>query len=94
LSFKVTKIIDGDTFEVASNWQWDSKSANIVRPTGFDAPETGTPFSKRTEGQLTKIILGKNVELKNAKTISYGRVVCDVFINGKNLSDFLQIIDY
>jgi endonuclease YncB( thermonuclease family) len=88
MAFKVTKIIDGDTFEVSPNWEWDSKSGNVVRPTGFDAPETGTPFSKRTTDQLSKIILGKDVELKNAKTISYGRIVCDVFINGKNLSDF------
>lgn len=88
MAFKVTKIIDGDTFEVAPNWQWDNKSGNIVRPTGFDTPEAGTPNSKRTTKQLSDIILGKVVELKNAKTISYGRLVCDVFIGGKNLSDF------
>lgn len=46
MAFRVTKIIDGDTFEVSPNWEWDGKSGNVVRPTGFDAPEIGTPFSK------------------------------------------------
>lgn len=88
MTFKVTKIIDGDTFEVSPEWKWDNKTGNIVRPTGFDTPELGNPFSKRTSQQLSNLILNKQVEWKNAKTISYGRLVCDVFVDGKNLADF------
>ncbi len=41
-TFKVTEIIDGDTFAVSPQWKWNGTSGDRVRPTGYDAPEKGT----------------------------------------------------
>ncbi len=88
MGFKVTKIIDGDTFEVSPNWNWNGHSGNIVRPTGYDAPEKGEAGFQRAKDKLADLILGKEVELKNAKTLSYGRLVCDVYVGDLNLAGF------
>src|SRR5688500_7077183 len=39
--FRVISIIDGDTFDVSPQWQWNGDSGSRVRPTGYDAPELG-----------------------------------------------------
>lgn len=86
--FKVTSVVDGDTFEVTPEWKWNGNSGTRVRPTGYDAPEMDTysgPIAKR---KLENLILGKEVELSNAVKIDRGRIVCDVYYNGKNLSNY------
>ena len=40
--FRVSVVIDGDTFEVANGWKWNGQSGSRVRPTGYDAPEINT----------------------------------------------------
>lgn len=37
--FTVVAVIDGDTFDVSTNWIWNGQSGYRVRPTGYDAPE-------------------------------------------------------
>lgn len=86
--FKVTKIIDGDTFEVLPNWKWENQEGNVVRPTGYNTPEKGQPGYQEAKDKLTRLILGKDVELKKAIRITYGRLLCDVYFNGKNLADY------
>ena len=88
MSFKVTKVIDGDTFEVSTNWKWDEQEGNVVRPEGYNTLEEGKPGYQEAKEKLTKLILGEEVELKNAIKITYGRLLCDVYYNGKNLADF------
>lgn len=90
MSFKVTKVIDGDTFEVSPNWEWNEEKGNVVRPTGYDTPEKGEPGYQEAKEKLTKLILGKEVELKNAIKITEGRLLCDVYYKGKNLADFFS----
>ena len=88
MSFKVTKVIDGDTFEVSPNWKWDDKTGSVVRPTGYNTPEEGEQGYKAAKDKLTKLILGKEVELKNPVNLTYERLLCDVEYNGKNLADY------
>ncbi|MEW5799663.1 MAG: thermonuclease family protein [Bacteroidota bacterium] len=88
MAFKVTKVIDGDTFEVSPNWKWNNEEGNVVRPNGYDAPEEGQAGYQAAKEKLTKLILGKDVELKNPIKLTYGRLLCDVFVSGKNLADF------
>lgn len=90
MSFTVKEIIDGDTFAVTPNWKWSEKSGDRVRPTGFDTPEVGEKGHDEATEKLTDLLLGKEVELENAKTIDRGRLVCDVFIGGKNLASFFS----
>lgn len=90
LRTKVTRIIDGDTFRVSPGWQWRGHTGNLVRPTGYDAPErdedpVGWATAKR---KLAQLILGKDVDLGNSYKVDRGRLVCDVFYNGRNLASY------
>ena len=79
MSFKVVKVIDGDTFEVSPKWTWNNQEGNIVRANGYDTPEEGHPRYQAAEDKLTRLILGKEVGLKNAIKITYGRLLCEVY---------------
>jgi len=85
--FMVKEIIDGDTFAV-SGWKWQEQEGTKVRPTGYDAPELTETGGQATKDKLSKLILGKTVELRTAYKIDRGRLVCDVFYQGKNLADY------
>lgn len=85
---KVTRIIDGDTFEVSPKWNWNGHPGNIVRPVGYDAPEKGEAGFQKAKDKLADLILDKEVELKNPKALSYGRLVCEVYVDGLNLAAF------
>ena len=86
MGFSVTKVFDGDTFEVSPYWQWNGQTGNVVSPAGYDTPEQGHIGHDAAKHELARLILGRNVELNNAVAISYGRLVCDVFIDGVNLA--------
>lgn len=88
MAFRVTTVFDGDTFAVIPNWQWNGAEGNRVRPTGYDAPELHKPGGQSAKLKLERIVLGKDVELRNPKTIDRGRLVTTVFINGRNLADY------
>ncbi|RLB91134.1 MAG: thermonuclease family protein, partial [Deltaproteobacteria bacterium] len=40
--------------------------------------------------KLSNLILGKTVELGNAYRIDRGRLVCDVYYQGRNLADYFS----
>ena len=88
MAFKVTEVIDGDTFKVSPNWKWNDKEGDTVRPNGYNTPEQGKPGYQEAKEKLEKLILGKDVELKNPVNITFGRLLCDVYINGQNLASF------
>ncbi len=87
-NFTVTKIIDGDTFDVTPTWKWNGQIGSRVRPTGYNTPEMGTNGGQAAKDKLSKLIFGKQVELGNAYKIDRGRLVCDVYYQGKNLADY------
>lgn len=89
-TFQVTRIIDGDTFEVNPNWQWRNESGNRVRPTGYDAAEAGARGGAAATASLIRLILGRSVQLGNAYRVDRGRLVCDVYFNGHELSQYFQ----
>lgn len=85
--FNVISIIDGDTFDVSSGWRWNGNSGTRVRPTGYNAPELHGYGGQAAKERLERLILGKSVELGSAYRIDRGRLVCDVYLRGKNLAD-------
>lgn len=86
MGFKVISLTDGDTFEVSPNWKWNNQTGSIIRGNGYDAPEEGEPGYQTAKEKLKNLILNKEVELKNAIRITYGRLLCDVYYNGENLA--------
>ena len=87
--FKVSEVIDGDTFKVANGWKWNNNTGDTVRPTGYDTPEKNEIGYEDAKERLTRLILDKTVDIKDVKTIdNYGRLVADVYYNGKNIADY------
>ncbi len=87
-NFRVTSIIDGDTFEVSPQWKWNGETGTRVRPTGYDAPELHTYGGQAAKDKLSRLIYGEEVELRTAYKVDRGRLVCDVYLRGKNLADY------
>lgn len=88
--FTVTRIVDGDTFEVNPGWKWQQQTGERVRPTGYDAPEMNTLAGQMAKDRVARLILGKQVELGSAYKVDRGRLVCDVFFNGKKLEEYFS----
>jgi len=65
---------------------WNNRK--YCKGNGYDTPEEGQPGYEEAKSKLKKLIEGKNVELKNIVDISYGRLVRDVFHNGKNITEY------
>lgn len=87
-AFKVTSIIDGDTFEVSPQWKWNGETGTRVRPTGYDAPELHAYGGQAAKDKLSRLILGEEVDLRTAYKVDRGRLVCDVYFRGNNLADY------
>ena len=87
-AFKVTSIIDGDTFEVSPQWKWNGQTGTRVRPTGYNAPELHTYGGQAAKEKLSRLILGEEVDLRAAHKVDRGRLVCDVYYKGKYLADY------
>ena len=87
-SFFVTAIVDGDTFDVSPRWQWSAQTGQRVRAAGYDAPELHHPGGQAAKATLERLILGKSVQLGAAYRIDRGRLVADVYLNGRNLTDY------
>ncbi len=86
----VVRVIDGDSFEVSPEWQWNGYSGNQVRIADFYAPELDKPGGQEAKDKLAKLIDRQSVTLKNANTLSFGRLVCDVFLNDDNITQWLK----
>ncbi len=86
--FTVSSIIDGDTFEVSGGWKWNGETGTRVRPTGYDAPELHAHGGQTAKEELRRLILGKQVDLRMAHRVDRGRLVCDVYFQGRNLADY------
>jgi endonuclease YncB( thermonuclease family) len=86
--FKVIEVVDGDTFDVIPQWEWKGSTGSRVRPVGYDALELVTAEGNKAKQKLANLTEGKKVELGNAYRIDRGRLVCEVYYNGKNLKDY------
>ncbi|MFW6129894.1 MAG: thermonuclease family protein [Atribacterota bacterium] len=90
MSFKVTNVVDGDTFDVTPEWKWNGKTGNRIRIKNFQAPEIDEPGGEAAKRKLENLILEEKVELKDPVSIDRGRLVCDVYLNGKNIVSLLK----
>ena len=80
---KVTKVIDGDTFETAIR-------KNPVRLANVDAPEKGQPGSAKAKDALSKLIEGEEVRIDTLSRDKYGRAVANVYLGRESINKKMQ----
>ena len=103
---KVTKVVDGDTIDVIIDIGFDIMYKSRVRMFGIDTPESRTrDKEEKVRGLLAKKYLseslkkGKKLVLKTYKdyeTGKFGRILGDVWIDGKSINaqmikDFMAV---
>ena len=96
---KVTKVVDGDTIDVMLDLGFDIKYKSRVRLFGIDTPESRTRDKvEKKYGLLSKKFLqeqikkSKKVTIKTYKgdeTGKFGRILGDVFIDGKSVNSLM-----
>ena len=82
----VTDIIDGNTIEVSPRWFFGGVYGIRVRLANVDAPEPDTREGIIAKRKLFALVGGRRIELRNSSDVSDGRIVCDVFANGRNVA--------
>lgn len=78
---KVTKVVDGDTFNV--------KGGNRIRLSNVRAPELGTKGGLKAKRELGSLISRKTVSYKTVGK-SYGRIVANVRVGGKLVNQAMR----
>jgi len=90
-SFKVARIVDGDTLII--NDIWESK----IRLNAIDTPERGKLFYGEAKQKLAKLCVQRKLTLKNRGDGGYGRISADVycdstFVNQEMINAGLAIV--
>ena len=80
---KVTKVIDGDTFETASR-------KKPVRLANVNAPEKGQSGARQAKEALEMLIREKEVSIETVARDKYGRAVAKVKSDGKSVNRTMQ----
>ena len=93
---KVIKVVDGDTIDVMLDLGFDIMYKSRVRLFGIDTPESRTSDKiEKKYGMLSKKFLkealtkGKKIVIKTYKgdeTGKFGRILGDVFVDGKSVN--------
>ena len=98
---KVVKVHDGDTITIVTILFNGDLSPNSnfykfnVRVLGIDTPELKTKNVKEKElgivarDALRALLMNKVVKLKNVSYDKYGRILCNVFLDDVNVSEWL-----
>ncbi len=93
---KVIKVVDGDTIDVMIDLGFDIKYKSRVRLFGIDTPESRTrDLTEKKYGLLSKKYLqsalasGSKKIIKTHKdqeTGKFGRILGEIFVDGKNIN--------
>lgn len=84
---KVTRIVDADTIEVRV-----ATGSMRVRLHAIDAPELDQPWGPEATQALSRMILGKKVELEPFEQDRYDRLVATVFVGKVDVnSDLVRL---
>ena len=93
----VVKVYDGDTITIISKLPYEESSFYkfSVRLNGIDCPEIkGETLQEKqcaqlARDELSKLILNKEIILKNLKTEKYGRILADVYLDDLHLNQYM-----
>ena len=98
---KVVKVYDGDTITIITTLQNDGLVLSTdlykfnVRILGIDTPELKSKNAVEHElgilarNSLSELIMDKVVRLENVSYDKYGRILCHVFLDEINVSEWL-----
>jgi len=78
---KVIKVIDGDTLKVDTK----IRGTNKVRVNKIDTPEKGQSGYGKAKGITKRMVEGKNVVIEAVAKDKYGRLIANVYKDGKSL---------
>lgn len=79
----ITKISDGDTFYITADGE-----PFAVRLQGIDCPEGDQPFGEEATAFASQF-LQKKIEYISFGTDHYGRVLADIYLDGKKINELL-----
>ena len=85
-TFKVVAVRDGNTVEVAPEWEFKNETGVYVQARGYNAPKAGKA-AMSFEQRLSTLLLNREIELKSPEGVQRNRLVCDVYYNGVNLAE-------
>jgi endonuclease YncB( thermonuclease family) len=96
-SGQVIKVYDGDTFTLAGHLPYDGSPLYrfSVRLNGIDCAEIKSKTEEekgsalKARDQLSALILGKTVMLKNVKNEKYGRLLADVYVGDLHVNQYM-----
>ena len=96
-SGQVIKVYDGDTFTLAGHLPYSGSPLYrfSVRLNGIDCAEIKGKTEEekvsalKARDQLSALILGKTVTLKNVKNEKYGRLLADVYVGDLHVNQYM-----
>ena len=80
----VVGVSDGDTITARCGFPGSYDQVK-VRINGVDAPEKKQPFGQRAKEAMSDLVFGRSVDLACHKVDRYGRSVCKVSVNGRDV---------
>jgi len=88
------KVYDGDTITIAAKLPYKNSPMYRfnIRLRSIDAPELHGPKkedAKKSQEELSLLVLHHTVKLSNIDIEKYGRVLADVYIDNINLSHYM-----
>ena len=94
---QVIKVYDGDTITIAAKLPYDNSPLYrfSVRLNGIDTPEIKgktedeIAVAKEARDELSKLILHKNIILKDIKTEKYGRILAEVYLDDLHINNWM-----
>jgi endonuclease YncB( thermonuclease family) len=81
LTGRIVGVADGDTLTLLDA----GKQQHRLRLDGIDARETGHAFGSRARQSLSDLAYAREAEAKCAKADRYGRSVCVVSVDGRDV---------
>jgi endonuclease YncB( thermonuclease family) len=78
---RVVGVQDGDTVTVLDA----SKQQHRIRIAGIDAPEKAQAFGTAAKDNLARLAFGRQAEVHCSKRDRYGREVCSVFVDARDV---------
>lgn len=79
---RVVRIADGDTITLLDS----INTQHRIRLQGIDAPESHQDFGAQSKKNLSDMIFDKNVTAMCDKTDQYGRQVCKIVFDGRDIN--------